>query len=204
MMIALIIIVECNSSLAQTGAILFLETYTKAEVTSRLGGDDRLFQLLHAKGTGIQDPILGYCLPDQTVDVQKYLESHALLDQLPGDLKFCWGIQVEDRGWPLYAVKTEDGHYKGPLQSDIDQTEVITGDTEGRHSLLLTFTGKGAAKWAKLTGKNIGKPIAIVINDTVRAAPMVREEIRMGKCMISGNFTREELNELQVRLDPNY
>jgi hypothetical protein len=187
---------------AQQETIQFLETYTNAEVTSLLGVDDRLYQLLAVEASENQGPVLGYCRPENTGKVQQYLESSLLQGQLPGDIRFCWGTPGEEHGLPLYAVRSDKDNYHGPVLSDIKIVEVNTSESTGDHSLLLSFTNEGADKWAKLTGSSIGKYVAIVIGDTVRAAPLVREEIRMGKCQISGNFSLEEARALSQKLGP--
>jgi SecD/SecF fusion protein len=187
---------------AQQETIQFLETYTSAEVASLFGVDDRLYQLLTVEASENQGPILGYCQPENTGKVQQYLETSLLQGQLPGDIKFCWGTPGEEHGLPLYAVRSDEDNYQGPVLPDIKIVEVNTSESTGDHSLLLSFTKEGADKWAKLTGSNIGKYVAIVIGDTVRAAPLVGEEIRMGKCQISGNFSLEEARALSQKLDP--
>ncbi|MGW8317478.1 MAG: SecDF P1 head subdomain-containing protein, partial [Bacteroidales bacterium] len=71
----------------------------------------------------------------------------------------------------------------------------------GRYSLLLSFNQTGADAWSRLTGDNVGRDIAIVINDRVWSAPRVQEQINMGKCMITGNFSKKEVNELKEQID---
>jgi hypothetical protein len=202
LLMALFILAGTSNLNAQQATIQFLATYTNAEVTSLLNRDDRFFQLIELKGTETQGPILGYCQPENTGEALEYLTSSVFRDRLPCDIQFSWGRHGEEHGLPIYGIKSEEDNYKGPTQSDIENVEVVTGESTGDLSLLLTFTKKGAEKWAKLTGRNIGKSLAIIIDDTVWSAPVVREEIRMGKCQISGNFSPEELQALKVKLDP--
>ena len=199
-----LILAGLSNLVAQQATIQFLTTYTNAEVTSGLDRDDRLFQLIDVEGTENQGSILGYCRPENTGKVQKYLESTAFRGQMPGDIQFSWGTPVEKRGLPLYAVRMKQNNYEGPAQSEIKSVEVVTGKSTDDYSLLLSFSKEGAEKWARLTGGNIGKCVAIVIDDTVWSAPMVQEEIRMGKCQISGKFSMEEIQALKKQLDPMY
>ncbi len=52
-----------------------------------------------------------------------------------------------------------------------------------------------------MTRLNKGKDIAILFNGTVLAAPRVQEEIKNGKCMISGQFTESEIKQLKTVLE---
>jgi preprotein translocase subunit SecD len=56
------------------------------------------------------------------------------------------------------------------------------------------FNAHGARRFAHLTADNVGRPFAIVINDRVFSAPVIREPITGGSGQISGNFTLEEAN----------
>jgi SecD/SecF fusion protein len=54
----------------------------------------------------------------------------------------------------------------------------------------------GAKTWARLTGKNVGRPIAIALDDIVYSAPNVNGAIEGGDSEISGNFTVEEATDM--------
>jgi len=56
----------------------------------------------------------------------------------------------------------------------------------------MQMNGEGATKWKKLTGENVGKPIAIVLDNLVYSAPAPSEEIGGGRSSISGSFEIEE------------
>ncbi|HZP75204.1 MAG TPA: protein translocase subunit SecD [Pseudolabrys sp.] len=63
-----------------------------------------------------------------------------------------------------------------------------------------TFNGVGARKFAQATTENVGKPFAIVLDNKVVSAPVIREPILGGSGQISGNFTVESANELALLL----
>jgi len=52
-----------------------------------------------------------------------------------------------------------------------------------------------------MTRENIGKNIAIVIDGKVVAAPVVQAEIKEGKCMISGNFSKGDASKMKALLE---
>jgi preprotein translocase subunit SecD len=62
------------------------------------------------------------------------------------------------------------------------------------------FNAHGTRRFAHLTGDNIGRPFAIVVNDRVMSAPIIREPITGGSGQISGNFTLQEANTVAMLL----
>lgn len=64
----------------------------------------------------------------------------------------------------------------------------------------IDFTPKGSRVFAKLTAENVGKRMAIVLDDVVRSAPVIREKILGGSAQISGSFTHEEAADLAIVL----
>ncbi|HMZ99938.1 MAG TPA: protein translocase subunit SecF, partial [Ferruginibacter sp.] len=69
-------------------------------------------------------------------------------------------------------------------------------DDKGRPSIKMEMTSAGALIWAKLTGDNVGRPIAISLDDIVYSAPNVNEAIEGGSSEIAGNFAVEEAQDL--------
>ena len=62
------------------------------------------------------------------------------------------------------------------------------------------FTNEGARKFGRFTQENVGKPLAIVIDDAVVSAPIIREPILGGTGQISGNFTVASAEQLAIAL----
>jgi preprotein translocase subunit SecD len=62
------------------------------------------------------------------------------------------------------------------------------------------FNSAGARKFAEATQQNVGKPFAIVLDNEVVSAPVIREPILGGSGQISGNFTVQEANDLAIML----
>ena len=59
----------------------------------------------------------------------------------------------------------------------------------------MTMNAEGAKAWARLTKENIGKAVAIVLDDMVYSAPNVQVEITGGRSQITGHFTPEEAKD---------
>jgi len=64
----------------------------------------------------------------------------------------------------------------------------------------MTLTGPGGKLFGEITEKNVNKRFAIILDDIVRSAPVIRERILGGQAQISGNFTYEEASDLAIVL----
>ncbi len=73
-------------------------------------------------------------------------------------------------------------------------------DQYGNPVVDIEFNAKGSGIFANVTEKNVGRPIAILLDKKVISAPSVREPIPSGKAQISGNFTVEQMQDLVVQL----
>jgi len=76
----------------------------------------------------------------------------------------------------------------------------IALDSMNRPTILVQFDPQGTSRFSRMTGENIGRRLAILLNGEVLASPVIREEIRGGKAQISGNFTLDEAFRLSVNL----
>ena len=75
-----------------------------------------------------------------------------------------------------------------------------TSNQDGSFAVALEFDKEGAKLFGEATKNNLGKPIAIVIDENIISAPEVQAHITNGKAEITGNFTSEEANNLAVLL----
>lgn len=96
----------------------------------------------------------------------------------------------------LYAIKTGnkdaaklEGDHVSDARFDFEQQS-------GTPMISLEMDEEGADKWAKLTRENIGRPIAIVLDDYVHTAPTVNTVIADGRSQITGSFTPKEGTDL--------
>ncbi|WP_114778353.1 protein translocase subunit SecDF [Botryobacter ruber] len=118
----------------------------------------------------------------------------------PPNMKFLWGVKPisgdgRQQFVELYAIKKgRDG--KAPLGGDAINEARQDFDQSGRPEISMSMNPNGAKKWARLTGANIGRQVAIVLDDYVYSAPVVQSEITGGNSSISGNFTIEEAQDL--------
>ena len=86
---------------------------------------------------------------------------------------------------------------RSALKSAAVQRNAVTGAPE----IAITFTERGAKRFAEVTRDHIGQRLAIVINGEVYSAPKIMAEIAGGKGVISGSFTEQEATELAAKLN---
>ena len=76
----------------------------------------------------------------------------------------------------------------------------IGGEFHNEPYAALEFNSEGSRIFDRITGENVGKRIAIVLDNTVYSAPVVRERISGGKASITGGFTPDEAKDLAIVL----
>jgi SecD/SecF fusion protein len=67
-------------------------------------------------------------------------------------------------------------------------------------SVALTLNPRGALVFSRITGENVGQQLAIILDDIVQSAPVIRERISGGNAQITGSFTTEEAHDLAIVL----
>lgn len=73
-------------------------------------------------------------------------------------------------------------------------------DQWGQPYVALDFNAEGADKFSEITGKHIGERLAIILDNVIKSAPVIKTRITGGKAVIEGNFTIDESNELRIVL----
>ncbi|MCS6968814.1 MAG: protein translocase subunit SecDF [Cytophagales bacterium] len=114
--------------------------------------------------------------------------------------KFLWGAKptFEQQGkqyYTLYVIKKTQGN-QAPLTGEVIKDARQGFDDRGRPDVQMSMNAEGSKIWKKLTGANVNRRIAIVLDDNVYSAPVVQSEIAGGQSSISGNFTIEEAQDL--------
>ena len=144
-------------------------------------------------------PVVGYVAVKDTAIVNKYLGMKEVQSFFPPRLKFLWAAKPYDEAGKylqLIAIKIDnrdgDAALEGDVIVDASSGLSLTGGVE----IDMQMNTEGARKWKKLTGNNIGKAVAIVLDNAVYSYPNVNGEIPNGRSQISGDFTIEEGTDL--------
>ncbi len=85
--------------------------------------------------------------------------------------------------------------------NDLQSTSVTFDQNTGKPQVQLVFTPDGSQKFADITKRNVGKVVAIVLDNQVIEAPRVNEPILTGNAVISGGFTVDVANALSTELN---
>jgi preprotein translocase subunit SecD len=84
---------------------------------------------------------------------------------------------------------------------DLKQSSVVFDPNTGKPQVQLVFTTAGAKKFADITSRNVGKIVAIALDQQVIEAPVVNQPIVGGNAVISGGFTTQQANDLAIQLN---
>jgi len=85
--------------------------------------------------------------------------------------------------------------------SDLTSASVAFDSTTNAPYISITFNADGAKKFDTITARNVGKPLAIYLDDQLVSSPTVQGEISGGKGQITGKFTYTEARNLAIQLD---
>jgi SecD/SecF fusion protein len=145
-------------------------------------------------------PAVGVVSVRDTATVMDYLTMRQVKECLPRDLGFRWTVKpVDEKGlyYQLVAIKITNRDGKAPLGGNVivDARENLS-QISSNYTVSMSMNPEGAKTWARLTKENIGRSIAIVLDNMVYSFPNVNTEINGGQSEISGDFTAQEAKDL--------
>lgn len=150
---------------------------------------------------GISDPRRAVQIIGQTA----HLEFHLVRDDVdPGKAVLPAGVAV------LPLLDNEGNQKNAERQIAVEKDAMLTGedvsdarpafDNLNRAYVTLNFNNRGGRIFERVTGENVGRRMAIVLDGKVYSAPVIRERIGGGRASISGNFTTAEAQDLAIVL----
>ncbi|SHK58044.1 protein translocase subunit SecDF [Xylanibacter ruminicola] len=153
--------------------------------------------------------VVGYANARDTAEINKIIYSELANRIFPAELKLRWGAQPEDFGgqntkgdiFELYALKVTEPSGRAPLEGDVITSAKDDFDQMGHPSVSMQMNSDGARRWSQITKQNIGKAVAIVLDDAVYSAPRILTQIDGGNSQITGNFTIEATKDLANTLN---
>ena len=175
----------------------------KAEALKR----NPLFAVFQPQPQGLA--IVGYANARDTANVNKVIYSDIARQILPAECKLRWGAKAEDFGgentrgdiFALYALKITEPNGRAPLEGDVITNAKDEFDQMGHPSVSMQMNSDGARRWSQITKQNIGRGVAIVLDDAVYSAPRILTQIDGGNSSITGNFTIEDTKDLANTLN---
>ncbi len=144
---------------------------------------------------------LYYQLKD-TSQINRILKRDGVQELIPNTVKFLWEVKpLKTEGAndieviALHAIKTSRTG-KAPLTGEVITDARQDLDERSRPAISMQMNATGAKEWRKFTAANVGRRIAIVLDNYVYSAPNVQGEIPNGNTSITGNFTLDEAKDL--------
>lgn len=148
----------------------------------------------------------GFIGQDNIEKVKKILQLETVQKLIPRDLVFAWGSGFEKvskdsniKAKRFYLLKRR-AEMNGEDISDARPYRVGDGTNAGEVAVSLKFSGIGPKKFSAVTAANVGKQMAIVLDDQVISAPVIRDRIPNGEAQITGLDDMAEANRLAVVL----
>lgn len=145
-------------------------------------------------------PVAGTAHYNDTATVNRYLKMPQVLSVIPRNMTFKWTAKpVDEEGnyFRLIAIKATSRDQRAPLTGDVIVDARQDYEQMGsRPEVSMAMNSEGAKVWARLTKENVGKSIAIVLDDYVRSYPTVNGEITGGRSSITGLESVEEAKDL--------
>ena len=156
-------------------------------------------------GQSIYPAEIGYTFKADTSKLNAYLAMPEVKSKFPSNLVFMYGKnESEDPKSkdvvPIYAIKTLDNG-QAELEGDHVANAAQDFDERGKVAIKMNMDKLGTSIWAKMTSKNVGKPLAIVLDNIVYSAPNVNDAITTGNSSISGNYTLKTAQDLAEILE---
>ena len=186
---------SASSELASDSTSLSAEQFNKDNPLYAV-----LFPNINQSNQPNSGPVCGISSIKDTAKVNAYLNMTDVKEILPRDIKFAWTVKPYDpegRFVQLVALQITSRDGKAAMEGDV-VTDARTdfGQFNGVPEVSMTMNAEGARQWKRLTSDNIGKSVAIVLDDYVYSFPTVQSEISGGRSQITGNFTINEANDL--------
>ena len=140
---------------------------------------------------------VGYAHYADTTEISKILRSAEAKQVLSKNFRPMWSAKPVSGSNEIYElVAINDEGHGAPLDGDAVENAQAQFSNQGEAEVSMEMNIAGARAWAKLTGENIGKQIAIVLDGVVYSYPRVNQKIDGGMSSITGNFTVEEAQDL--------
>lgn len=167
-------------------------------VDSLAGEDDEVTNLLEIFDLrGTNDYSFGYAAEMDTAAVNRILQTEEVQNLIPRNMTLLWGAApfTQDNGIGLYEMIAVRSQIE--LTGDvISEASVAFDPATNVPDVSMTMDSEGGRRWARITGANIGRPVAIVLDGRVYSYPTVQSQINNGRSSISGMGGLQEAEDL--------
>lgn len=173
--------------------------------TAKLSAEDRKSAIQGLKEV-MERRVNLFGISEPNVQTSTYENVDRIIVELPGIEDT--GTAIELIGQTAQLVFAEVGTEEEPgifttelTGANLKRAQVVFDQTTGEPVVGIEFDEAGAEKFADLTSKNIGKPLAILLDNQVVTAPIVQDQITGGQAQISGGFDTNTARNLAIQLN---
>ena len=138
-------------------------------------------------------------------DVEKLMSIMESAKELPRGGRFVWGNSLKELNIgdgqlvqykPIYYITNNPAIKGGVIRNPIARIAPPGSQNAGQWVISLDMNPQGARSWSRFTGSNIGKRVAIVLDDKVYMAPYINDKIPTGQTLISGLDNANEAQDI--------
>ena len=152
------------------------------------------------EGQLMRGPVVGYAHVRDTARVDEILNMPQIKSVFPRTMLFRWTakpIEKEGNIYQLIALKVTNRDGRAPLDGAVI-TDARQDFAQNKASSVveMSMNAEGSKVWGRMTRENVGRSVAVVLDNYVQSFPTVQGEIPNGRTEISGNFTIEEAKDL--------
>jgi len=148
---------------------------------------------------GVSEPV---------VQTSSFAGKNRIIVELPGVKDTKEAVDIIGKTAQLIFAEvpqsTESASFKLTNLTGADLSSARVGfdqQKSGKPLIQLQFSQEGGEKFEKITSENIGKPLAIILDNEVVSAPVIQETISGGQAAISGDFSLEKAKKLALQLN---
>jgi len=148
-------------------------------------GENPLLKVFDPRGRS--NYVFGYAAGEDTSRVNQLLFQEEVQNMLPRNTELMWGAQpfAQDRGMDLFELIGVRSQIE--MTGDvISEARVAFDPTTNRAEVSMTMDSEGSRRWSRITGANIGRPVAIILDGYVYSYPTVQARITGGRSSITG------------------
>jgi preprotein translocase subunit SecD len=173
--------------------------------TSELSGEDRKTAIEGLKEV-MERRVNLFGISEPNVQTSTFQDIDRIIVELPGIEDTNTAIELIGQTAQLVFAETgtedEPGLFPTELTgANLKRAQVVFDQTTGEPVVGIEFDEEGAEKFAELTGRNIDKPLAILLDNQVVTAPIVQDQITGGQAQISGDFDTQSARNLSIQLN---
>ena len=156
-----------------------------------------MFPYVDQQNQYIPGPMVGRVLKKDTAKLNKYLAIDVVKSKFPPNVKFVYGSdERKDPVLTVYAIKVPPGGIAKLEGDHVTDARKDFNQLTGKQGVYMDMDLTGSRLWKEMTGRNVGRFIAVVLDDKVYSCPRVIGEIPTGGTEISGSFTPEQAQDL--------